>query len=381
MAAPDVAALATRLAGSGEQIAWSGGTPVADLASTGGPGSLSTLLAPLELRCAGLRVVKLGVPGRPAGGIDALGTIPGYRVRLSPDEVRHVVQTCGYAHFLADEQFAPEDASLFAYRREHDAVAIPALAAASLLAKKIAVGVQFVGLDVRVGSHGNFGATLEEARENAVLFCEAARLVGIDATAFLFAGSGPEQPWIGRGEALVALQDVLTEQATGNLRLHDERCVAMCAVLAGHAGMDSGHRTSGRAELFNAHLEAQGATPEAFVQRVQETGVAYRSTIKAKADGEVLLDVAALREALVAAQRRGAVGELSQSWSYETFPDPAGLFVRRGRGRVQLGEVLGELRHLPDDHEVVVAVTSAFVMQGRALGELGGAIPMEVVRA
>jgi hypothetical protein len=61
------AELATALASSGEVY-----DPhcllTADVASTGGPSSLSTLLCPLFLRVGGLVVPKLGVPGRPAGG-------------------------------------------------------------------------------------------------------------------------------------------------------------------------------------------------------------------------------------------------------------------------------------------------------------------------
>ncbi len=60
---------------------------VADVASTGGPSSLSTLLSPLFLRAGGAVVPKLGVPGRPAGGIDCLAQIPGYRTELSAQEV------------------------------------------------------------------------------------------------------------------------------------------------------------------------------------------------------------------------------------------------------------------------------------------------------
>ena len=61
--------LATILAASGERLSVDGAV-VADVASTGGPASLSTLLTPLFLRAAGAIVPKLGVPGRPAGSID-----------------------------------------------------------------------------------------------------------------------------------------------------------------------------------------------------------------------------------------------------------------------------------------------------------------------
>ena len=50
-----------------------------DLASTGGPGSISTMLVPLMARASGVPVAKVGVPGRPAGAVDVLSNVPGYR--------------------------------------------------------------------------------------------------------------------------------------------------------------------------------------------------------------------------------------------------------------------------------------------------------------
>mgnify|MGYP001167293732 CR=1 FL=1 len=201
----EIAQLATHLADSGERLKWPEAMKTADLASTGGPGSLSTLLSPLVLMSQGYKVVKLAVPGRPAGAIDTLGTIPGYRVMLSTEDICSIIAKTGFAHFLTDDRFAPIDGKLYAYRRRVGAVAIPMLAAASLLAKKLAVGVRLVGLDARIGPHGNFGVTKEEARRNAINFCTAAKQLDIDAVVFIKNDSGPAQPWIGRGESLVAL--------------------------------------------------------------------------------------------------------------------------------------------------------------------------------
>jgi thymidine phosphorylase len=201
----EIAELAVSLADSGERLAWPDVTKTSDVASTGGPGSLSTLLAPLALRAHGWQVIKLAVPGRPAGAIDTLSTLRGYRAHLAPDEVQRVAAACGFAHFLADARFAPLDAALFDYRRRIGALSVPSLAIASLLSKKIAVGVRAVGLDVRVGGHGNLGASVEEARRNASLFCQTAGRLGIRATAFISATPAPAQPWVGRGKSLLAL--------------------------------------------------------------------------------------------------------------------------------------------------------------------------------
>lgn len=398
MTAEDIALLATQLADSGTRLAWPDSASVADLSSTGGPGSLSTLLAPLELRRLGFHVVKLGVPGRPAGGIDVLGTVPGYETNLSPAAVQHVIRQCGYAHFRADGQFAPMDAAFFAYRQTRGATAIPALAAASLLSKKIAVGVQVVGLDVRVGPHGNFGATMEEARQHAGVFCDAARLVGIRAVAFLFESSRLEQPWIGRGESLIAMDRVLSGEASGVLQAHAARCYAMAQLLAAELPLpadesplesaDEKSRTRERRRALDDHLQAQGATPDGFRERVHGVESAIRSPIHAECDGTVVLDVAALRDSIVTTQRRVESQQRAPgSPDKSGFADPAGVIVSaRGGAHVRAGDVLCEVRvsealSAAEREQTRLEIARAFMISDKSEGRSEFQSSMEVVRA
>lgn len=144
----EVAALAQRLAGTGHSLPTIQG-PSADLASTGGPSSLSTLLCPLFFRLKGFTIPKLAVPGRPAGGIDVLATIPGYKTTLRPEEVVRCLEECGYCHFLASDDFVPLDARMFRLRQQIGAQDNPFLAIASLISKKLAAQVENVRLDVR----------------------------------------------------------------------------------------------------------------------------------------------------------------------------------------------------------------------------------------
>ena len=210
---PEVAAyIARKLAGSGNVISPSGDL-VADVASTGGPSSLSTVISPLYLRAAGAIVPKLGVPGRPAGGIDCLAQIPYFKTMLSTAEVYKVLDSSGYAHFLASNEFAPVDGKMFRLRQEAGAQAVPGLVTASLLAKKLAVGIKHMGLDIRVSPYGNFGTDWVSAVENARLFVKTATLVGIEASPVLTDGQYPYQPYLGRSETLVALDDLFDGQS------------------------------------------------------------------------------------------------------------------------------------------------------------------------
>ena len=194
----DIAHLACRLAQSGLILDLSNYGRTADIASTGGPSSLSTLVCPLYLCELGYVVPKLTVPGRPAGSIDVLAQIPGYLIRLTDADVLRIISDVRYAHFVASDAFAPLDARLFSYRRLCGALDSPALVIASILAKKIAAGVETIGLDVRVAPHSSFGSTWGSARRNARRFCRVAARLGRMAVCFLTDARLPNQPFIGR---------------------------------------------------------------------------------------------------------------------------------------------------------------------------------------
>ncbi|MBY5738162.1 hypothetical protein [Rhizobium leguminosarum] len=329
----DFAKLAIWLADSGEKLA---GTPLdADLASTGGPGSLATLWTPPALVANGYRVPKLGVPGRPAGGVDVLSQIPGYTICFGSSEANAILDSCGYVHMISNEKFAPADASLFAYRQKTGAQAIPALAIASLLSKKIAMGVKRVGLEVRVANHGNFGATQDEARVNAFRFIRVAHLLGLRAVCFLTDGMIPQQPYVGRGEALVALSLATKSEAPQWLEEHLANCEEWAATITGTL-------YSPRSEIigsFSANLIAQGSSVDAFESRVDEIACAHSENPKwllAPGSGEVRYDLRGLRDAILDA--RGTDQDFE-------FNDSVGLILAVKTGHtVEKGDPLMSVR-------------------------------------
>lgn len=330
-----VATLAGRLADSGETVSF--GHSTADLASTGGPSSLSTLLGPLFLRSMGLTVPSLGVPGRPAGGVDVLAQIPGYRTDLSPEEIGRIIETCGYAHFESGRRLAPLDAQLFKYRQAVGAQAVTPLVIASLLAKKIAVGVQRVGLDVRVAAHGNFGRTNNEARDNAARFCRVAKILGLQPTCILTDASRPYQPFIGRREALVGVLRVLDGRAEGLLERHAAECVSMAQATAGDASCMP-VRSDVKA-AFHANVTAQGGGAYDFDEFEREVLARHRHFIMAESDGYLSFDLERLRKTLIDRQAADAEGH--------PYPDPVGLILLRDSGQlVTKGETVMTVRAL-----------------------------------
>jgi thymidine phosphorylase len=335
----DLHHLAEVLATSGTTIDFGETTVTADLASTGSPGSLSTLLGPLYLLSYNLVVPKLGVPGRPAGGIDVLAQLPGYKTTLNVVEARAVVARCGYVHILAGGDFAPLDAALFRYRQIVGAQNVPALAAASLLAKKIAFGVKFAGLDVRVSPHGNFGGTFTDARRAAMLFCAAARASGIEAVAILTDARNPYQPFVGRGEALLAMKLIFERRADDWLMEHDHRCRLMAAHVASMA-LGAKFEECGTSDIeaaFEHNLEAQGSSMDAFGSKVDAVEKAPRRELIAPREGFLSVDVAELRSAFLAVY----VEEKSGG----QFLDELGIIIRaRPSAYVRRGDVLASVR-------------------------------------
>ena len=334
----DIAYLATTLGRSGSVLWIPDGQSAADLASTGGPTSLSTLLGPLYLRAMGCCVPKLGVPGRPAGGVDALAQLPGYKVNLTDDEVMACIERCGYAHFLADGKHAPLDARLFQFRQRSGAQNVPELAIASLLSKKIAVGLKRAGLDVRVAPHGNFGGTWEEARRNARRFRSVAAITGIDTVCFLTDARFPYQPFVGRGESLVALKEIFAGTQDQSLGAHAKLCFAMACATADCASGDLQGKMVAAEKHFYDNLLAQGSSQDAFDEYVLKVRNGHRFQFVAKDHGFLCVRLDRLRNLILRFQLAGAVDGA-------VFPDGIGFVLCKNPGElVRPGDLIGTIR-------------------------------------
>jgi pyrimidine-nucleoside phosphorylase len=368
LAEDDLAALARALADSGARLERD--PRAADVASTGGPSSLSTLLCPLHLRARGLRVPKLGVPGRPAGGVDVLQAIPGFRASLEPAEVVRALDRSGYVHLVADERWAPLDAALFRFRQRVDATAVPDLVIASILAKKLAAGVVGAGLDVRVAPYGNFGGDLASARAAAARYNAVARLLELQPVCVLTDGTRPYQPFIGRGEALIAIDDVLDGRPDPWLSAHAELCGQVA-----RAVMAEGGPRADPAALRAAHeamLSEQGVPAEALAERVELARAAPRRELEAEHEGFVHYDLARLRELLVERQRA------ERPRADGTTPDPAGVILGAPAGsRVGLGQVVISVRAPAGEHELESALAACVYVTGAE--QPPGPGPIEVV--
>ena len=351
----DIAALARRLADSGARLPLR--ASAADVSSTGGIGSLSTLICPLQLRTRGFLVPKLGVWGRPAGGVDVLQTIPEFNAALPSAGIGQALNTYGYVHLLAWGEWAPLDALLFAYRQEAGAQAVPALVIASLLSKKLAVGVVGAGLEVRMAEHGNFGEDRLTAAENSARYVRVAELLGLSPACVITDASRPYQPYIGRGEALLALWMVLTGNATPWLQEHVKLCTDIVEALVARLPPSGAPRAADLAEAHAAMLNAHATTWDAFERRVSQVRDARRVDVRAKSNGFVRFDLDALRSVLVGCQRESQADGKGQP------ADPAGVILQVRTGeQVSEGMPLCSVRAPANDVRLVEAVTECVLV-------------------
>ncbi|HEY4365198.1 MAG TPA: thymidine phosphorylase [Bryobacteraceae bacterium] len=165
----EVSALTERMTVSGEAVDLSSvpGMKV-DKHSTGGVGDKTSLIAAPLAAAAGVTVPMISgrALGHTGGTLDKLESIPGFRTSLSIDEFRAQLAQHKLAFIGQTPQVAPADGKLYSLRDATATVESIPLIASSIMSKKMAVGLDALVLDVKVGS-GAFMKKQVDARRLA----------------------------------------------------------------------------------------------------------------------------------------------------------------------------------------------------------------------
>ncbi len=165
----EVSALTDAMLRSGETVDLSDipGLKV-DKHSTGGVGDKTSLICAPLAASAGVIVPMISGRGlgHTGGTLDKLEAIPGFRTNLTIEEFRGVLKEHGLAFIGQTEQIAPADGKLYSLRDATATVESIPLIASSIMSKKLAVGLDALVLDVKVGS-GAFMKRQVEARRLA----------------------------------------------------------------------------------------------------------------------------------------------------------------------------------------------------------------------
>ena len=183
MSGPECAALTRALQHSGETIDWSDAAlsgPVLDKHSTGGIGdNASLVLAPAIAACGGFVPMISGRGlGHTGGTLDKLDAIPGYRTAPALPLFRRTLRDAGCAIIGQTDELAPADRKLYAIRDVTATVESIPLITASILAKKLAAGIEGLVMDVKTGS-GAFMATRKDARALAQSLIDVGTTAGL----------------------------------------------------------------------------------------------------------------------------------------------------------------------------------------------------------
>jgi pyrimidine-nucleoside phosphorylase len=139
-----------------------------DKHSTGGVGDKTSLIASPIAAAAGAVVPMISgrALGHTGGTLDKLESIPGFRTDLSIDEFRALVSQHKLAFIGQSPEIVPADNKFYALRDATATVESIPLLASSIMSKKLAVGLDALVLDVKVGS-GAFMKKQVEARRLA----------------------------------------------------------------------------------------------------------------------------------------------------------------------------------------------------------------------
>lgn len=185
-----------------------------DKHSTGGVGDkVSLTLAPMVAACGPVIPMISGRGlGHTGGTLDKLESIPGYRVDLSEQEIETAIAKAGYVISGQTGRLVPADKIFYALRDVTGTVPSIELIAASIMSKKMSVGLNGLVLDVKVGS-GAFMKTQERAQRLADTMISIGRAMGCDVRACITSMDEPLGVAVGNANELIEAIEMLKGNA------------------------------------------------------------------------------------------------------------------------------------------------------------------------
>ena len=189
MSLPERVALTMAMRDSGSVLNWKAlnlNGPVVDKHSTGGVGDVTSLmLGPMVAACGGYVPMISGRGlGHTGGTLDKLEAIPGFDIFPEDDRFRQIIKDVGVAIIGQTNSLAPADKRFYATRDITATVDSIPLITASILAKKLAEGLDALVMNVKVGS-GAFMPTYELSESLAQAIVGVANGAGCKTTALL----------------------------------------------------------------------------------------------------------------------------------------------------------------------------------------------------
>jgi thymidine phosphorylase len=262
-------ALTTAMRDSGEVLSWPElPGPVVDKHSTGGVGDVvSLMLGPMIAACGGYVPMISGRGlGHTGGTLDKFDAIPGYQTAPDIQTLRRVVKEIGVAIIGQTGELAPADKRFYAIRDTTATVESIPLITASILAKKLASGLDALAMDVKVGS-GAFMPSFEASQALAQSIVDVANGAGVKTTALLTDMNQPLCSSAGNALEVRIAIDYLTG-AHRPARLH-EVTMALCEEMLVSSKIEPSNIA---ARIALQHALDSGLAAEKFAQMVAALG-------------------------------------------------------------------------------------------------------------
>lgn len=244
--------------------------PKVDKHSTGGVGDKTSLIiAPLAAAC-GLCVPMISGRGlgHTGGTLDKLEAIPGYRVHISLDEFRRILEQIGFAMIGQTADIAPVDKKLYALRDVTATVESIPLIAASIMSKKMAEGLDGLVLDVKCGD-GAFMKLEREAHALAAAMCETGRAAGVNTIALVTSMDEPLGYAVGNSLEVIECIEILKSEDKPQSADLKELSLELTAqmLIAGHIETEIN-----KARLRVSKALESGAARDKFIESVTAQG-------------------------------------------------------------------------------------------------------------
>ncbi len=337
-----------------------------DKHSTGGVGDKTSLISCPLAAAAGVVVPMISgrALGHTGGTLDKLESIPGFRTELSIDEFKAQLAEHKLAFIGQTAELAPADGKFYALRDSTATVDSIPLIASSIMSKKVAVGLDAIILDVKVGS-GAFMKKQVEARRLAQMMVGIGRRLDKRVQALITDMNQPLGYAIGNALEIMEVSQTLQNAGPADLtRLSLELAARMIFVGKVTKTLDEA-REMAQAKLldgsgyrkFKEVIAAQGGNPKVLDQfelLPNATGAQEITTARGGYVSAIDAELIGQASAMMGAGRD----------TKEDAIDPAVgviLEVKVGQ-KIEPGSILCRLYHTGDEHvaEAAELVEDAF---------------------
>lgn len=343
-----------------------------DKHSTGGVGDKTSLVAAPLAAAAGCVVPMISgrALGHTGGTLDKLESIPGFRTNLTLDEFRAQLQQFNLAFIGQSHEVVPADGKLYGLRDASATIESIPLIASSIMAKKVASGLDALVLDVKVGS-GAFMKRQVDARRLAQMMVGIGRRMDKRVTALITDMNQPLGYAIGNALEVMEVSQTLQNIGPTDLtRISLELAARMIYLGKVTRTLDEARELAQKKLLdlsgyrkFKEVIQAQGGNPQVldrFELLPNATGVREIATPRAGYVSAVNAEDIGRASAIIGAGRDGKDDQI----------DPAVgviLEVKVGQ-KVDAGGVLCRLYYTNEDHveEAAEIVEDAFRISSSA---------------